>query len=262
MSQTPPDLGITQADIDALAKRPYGDTWASYEQLDTRLPYHKPMTQTHIGTRIKEIVEDGYDLKLNDYQCYDEAFRKVLNQRIVEHFWMREIGAETVELFVFYLNRTMREIMPLYDPIFQKLADPNFDPFSTVDVTTTNNANAESHGTSQTSSTDKASSNTTAQANNVNSNAPGVRLSQPAASQDQFWNTGAFNGSTADSTSNDDASALGKSDDTSLANYINHVKGFSGVPGFALLKAWLDNYVYPLNSLFSELEPCFSQIWN
>ena len=98
-------------------------------------PNDVPLIQTRISPRLKEVLEYGYDLKLNDYEIYDEAFRPILNQRIVDHFYLREIGASTIEQFIFYLNRTMREVMPVYNPVFKRLADPELDPFNNQDTT-------------------------------------------------------------------------------------------------------------------------------
>lgn len=69
-------------------------------------------------TELRYIVETGFDLGLKDYPIFDENYRTTLNQKIIEHYYFREIGFETAELFKFFLNRTMREIMPYYNKLY------------------------------------------------------------------------------------------------------------------------------------------------
>ena len=58
-------------------------------------------------------------LGLSDYPIFDESYREGLNMKIIRHYYMREIGAETFALFRQYLRRTMFEIMPYYNKLYQ-----------------------------------------------------------------------------------------------------------------------------------------------
>ena len=41
----------------------------------------------------------AYDkLGLADYPIFDEAYRQTLNDKIIRHYWVYEIGSETVEI--------------------------------------------------------------------------------------------------------------------------------------------------------------------
>lgn len=70
-------------------------------------------------TTIRTLIENGYHLYLDNYPIFNENHRAALNQKIVEHFYFREIGFETAELFNFHLQRTMNEIMPYYNKLYQ-----------------------------------------------------------------------------------------------------------------------------------------------
>lgn len=52
------------------------------------------------------------------YPIYLEAHRQELNEKILQHFYFREIGAETYAQWKFYLNRKLNEIMPYYNELF------------------------------------------------------------------------------------------------------------------------------------------------
>lgn len=207
-------------------------------------PNDVPIIQTRISPRLKEVLEYGYDLKLDDYQIYSEDFRPILNQRIVDHFYLREIGASTIEQFIFYLNRTMREVMPVYDPVFRRLATPDLDLFRNSDTT------SEWRQTGR--NTSKDSSTATNESKTFNSNAPQINMS--GKNMEDYWNTGVFSSGDG-STTTDGAS-------TSLADYVGRTHGLVGVSQGQALREWLDLYVNPLTSLYDDLEPCFSQLYS
>lgn len=75
-------------------------------------------------------------LGLDAYPIYDESHRDRLNSMICDHFYMREIGAETVSLFRLFLRRTMNEIMPYYNDLYRS-AELIVDPLREIDVVTT-----------------------------------------------------------------------------------------------------------------------------
>lgn len=67
-----------------------------------------------------------------DFPLYDNSYRKALETKIVNHYYFREIGAETAAHFKFMLSRTLNEIMPYYNQLY-KAADHDFNPFYDVD---------------------------------------------------------------------------------------------------------------------------------
>ena len=61
-------------------------------------------------------------LGLDAYPIFDESYRDGLNRKIVDHYYMREIGAETAGLFRLFMRRTMNEIMPYYNKLYETQA--------------------------------------------------------------------------------------------------------------------------------------------
>lgn len=78
------------------------------------------------------LVESGFDIGLKDYPIWDEDYRNILNDKIIKHYWFREIGAETPGLFTFWLNRTMHEIMPYYNQLYRTTIY-EYNPIHNVD---------------------------------------------------------------------------------------------------------------------------------
>ena len=127
-------------------------------------------------TRLCDLVDDGYDLGLAtaDYPIFDEAHRAGLNQRILDHWALYEIGQETPNMFKFALNRRLREVMPFYNQLYlsEKIV---FDPLSTMDYTDTTDT-SNTLNTLQ-DSTSNNTNNTGSKARVVSSELPQVHLS-------------------------------------------------------------------------------------
>lgn len=68
------------------------------------------------------------------YPIFDEAYRPVLESKILKHFYTREIGLETVGLWKLKLDTKMNEIMPYYNLYYQS-ALLEFNPLYTKDIT-------------------------------------------------------------------------------------------------------------------------------
>lgn len=72
-------------------------------------------------------------LGLDDYPIFDELYRQTLNDKIIRRYYMREIGFETVGLFVWNLRTHMHEIMPYYNELYKTLNIID-DPLYTRDM--------------------------------------------------------------------------------------------------------------------------------
>lgn len=73
-----------------------------------------------------------------DFPIYDESYRSVLETKILNHYYTREIGFETVGLWKHFLNMRLNEIMPYYNQLYKSTLY-EFNPLYDVDLTTTSN---------------------------------------------------------------------------------------------------------------------------
>lgn len=101
---------------------------------------------------------------LSKYPIFDESYRSRLNDKIIDHYFFREIGQETAAQFAQMMKRTMQEIMPKYNRLYKVLEtdlshplsdftrhrDIDEDLKSEIDGT----SSTRSNGTSSTESTD------------------------------------------------------------------------------------------------------------
>ena len=80
------------------------------------------------------------------YPIFDEAYRPVLESKILLHYYTREICEETVGLWKLRLKAKLNEIMPYYNKLYQsELLD--FNPLHDVDYTKEGNREQDEDNT-------------------------------------------------------------------------------------------------------------------
>lgn len=94
---------------------------------------------------VDEIIEKARNKIFQNYPIFNENHRAELEHKILKHYYMREIGFETVGLFKLFLNERMAEIMPYYNKLYESETF-EFDPFKNVDVWNTHEQFAEAGG--------------------------------------------------------------------------------------------------------------------
>lgn len=67
-----------------------------------------------------------------NFPIFDENYREVLERKILKHYYVREIGAETYGLWKFYLANRLNEIMPYYNKLYNSEL-LSFNPLYEVD---------------------------------------------------------------------------------------------------------------------------------
>lgn len=106
-------------------------------------------------TKVDNIVEKARHTIFEKYPIFDENYRSILETKILKHFYTREIGFETVGLWLLKLNQKMCEIMPYYNQFYesQKLT---FNPLVNI---STSQASTRDDNTTSNSQTAQATSN-------------------------------------------------------------------------------------------------------
>lgn len=205
----------------------------------------------------------GLDLGLRDYPIFDENYREHLNQRIYDHFVYRRIAADTPQLFVFYLNRLMRENMPAYNAIYKALLKQDFDPFDTTVTDAGGHTKGKSDSASNTtqSSTGNTTGSSESTSTSILSDTPATFMNDPTEPRymsqlTQNKSTGSNKG-----TSKNDATDSTTSRSNSLSDYINHLKGRSGYFGSNVTNMLTSGFMNTDRMVCEMLEPCFIQLW-
>lgn len=105
--------------------------------------YDESQDYMKIGDVISKARSKVFDF---DYPLFDEAYRSVLETKILKHFYLREIGTETVALWKHFLDMRLNEIMPYYNKLYEsELIE--FNPLYDVDLTKDYNKDSKGTGT-------------------------------------------------------------------------------------------------------------------
>ena len=101
------------------------------------------LTESKGYDSVDEIIESARP-KIFDfnYPIFDESYRKVLETKILLHYYTREICEETVGLWKLRLKTKMNEIMPFYNKLYESELI-QFDPMYDTDYQKVGNRNED-----------------------------------------------------------------------------------------------------------------------
>lgn len=95
------------------------------------------------ATSVNAIVAKSWDtIFYTKVPFFDEAYRQPLCQKILKHYYLREIGAETQGIWKLWVNTRLEEIMPYYNLLY-KSALLDFNPLYDVDITRQHDRNVK-----------------------------------------------------------------------------------------------------------------------
>lgn len=195
------------------------------------------------------------DYNLSDYLT-DEEIKVIedkgvwskdqLAERILDHFYTREIGTDAIGQFMLFVKDKLREVMETYAPIIYS-ASIKYDPLVNVNFSETYS------GTSGASS----QSNTTSNGSGlvVNSDTPQGQINKNEILQGKY----------ASSTGANENSSTGQSitDSNGREEYVKTTKGNSGVSATsqAMIRQYRDVIRAVNTEIVYELEPLFMGIY-
>lgn len=196
-----------------------------------------------------ELIEsNGGNIGLDDYELFNEAHREILNGKIVDQYTTREIGQESVPLFIHRMRRKMNLIMPAYNELY-KTTLIDFDPLLTVYMETEGESENE-----QTSDT-KNKSVTATTAESSGSGASYEMPSQQLQDKNERYATAA-NDSKSDATNSGTSDDESKSTTDGTAKSLSKTKGYQGSAADLIIRARAAIINVDL-LIVDELEPLF-----
>lgn len=212
----------------------------------------------------REEVENWFkDYCINNYLRPEEV-ETILNaniwskdrlaSKIVDHYYMREIGYETIALFKHYAKVYMQEIMERYLPLIYSNSI-EYDPLVNVDYKEEFTRNITGSGESESEST----SNNSASGLSVNSDTPQGQISKENILAGNYAsNTGASE-TESEITDNTSSSNSNTTDET----YTKKVKGNSGVSATAqkMIQQYRENIIAIDEQIIKELDKIFMGLY-
>lgn len=182
-----------------------------------------------------------------NYPIFDEAYRGVLETKILKHYYMREIGLETVGLWKHYLDMKMNEIMPYYNQLY-KSELLNFNPLYDVDIIT------EHTGTKDGTATTKGDTLNNGKTSSYYSDTPQGGVNNL---ENLKYLTSA--------TINDSSGVTSNENNTTIKDteqYLEHVKGKNGGTSYAkMLEDYRNTFLNIDLKVINELNGLFMGLW-
>ena len=214
-------------------------------ELFTPIKYNPPLYT-------KEQVEGFFkDYELSDYLTSSQIqtittagiwSKDKLAKKIVNHYYMREIGQETIGLWIHYVKDTMDLLMEEYLPLIYS-ASISYDPLINVDYTETftRTANVDNTGSSTSDSSSIG----------ISSDTPQGRVSKASILAGNYAT--ATTGSEVDNTTNTTSGS------ESEEEYTKRMVGNSGVSATAqkMIEQYRDNIRAIDREIIEKLEYCF-----
>lgn len=212
----------------------------------------------------KEEVEGFFkDYELSDFLTSEQIAtieetgiwnKDKLAKGIVNHYYMRELGQETIGLFIHYAKVTMEELMEEYLPLIYSSAI-QYDPLVNVDYTETftRTANVDNTGRSVSDSTNSGDSI------GITSDTPQGRITKQNILAGNYAT--ATSGTETSGSINNVTNTISGSD--SEEEYTKRMKGNSGVSATAqkMIEQYRDNIRAINREIIEKLESLFMGLY-
>lgn len=170
--------------------------------------------------------------------------KEQLAKRIIDHYYMREVGSDSVGRFKLFAKDTMNEIMESYAPLIYSLSI-KYDPLNNMDYTETYTGSNDSNTNS--------SSRANGSGLTVGSDTPQGRISKSAILAGDYASS--TSASENENTVSDSSSNVGSQ------RYSKNIKGNSGVKAQELIREYRQNIRALNTEIVYKLEPLFMGLY-
>ena len=185
-----------------------------------------------------------------------------LAQKIIDHYYMEEIGVETVALFKRRVKVAMQEIMEEKLPLIYSVAI-KYDPLVNVDFTETYEGEKSDTASSTTTSSSTGTATSSSSSLAVNSDTPQGQISKDAILQGSYASSTSADEVSDSSETSSEGSNEGSSESSGTNSYTKRVKGNSGVSATAqkMVEQYRQNIVMIDRDIIQDLSKLFMAIY-
>lgn len=198
------------------------------------------LTESAGASKVDEIIAKAAPIVFNfDWPIFDEAYRLGLEEKILRHYYTREIGEETVGLWKLRLEDRLNLVMPKYNQLYES-AKLEFNPFYDVNYTRqgTNSGEGTSSGT------------TNSTGNNMHSDTPQNGLES------------VLNGEYLTDADVSNSESSSSSQNSSSGEFQESIKGkMPGASYSRLLKEYRQTFLNIDRMVIDELNDLFMGVW-
>jgi len=181
-------------------------------------------------------------------------YRPILNGKIFDHYMNMEIGYESIGMFQQGMRRTMNEIMPFYNQMYESLS-VEINPLSTTSLHTDNTM------------TDLQVANQTAESTNSSSSGGSARTVQSDTPQTQLEGAEDYASGAVDTNSQNATAGTGNqvnsSTTTDNASGVTNITGYQGAASDLLMR-FRESFINPDMMVINDLkiQELFIGVWD
>lgn len=209
-------------------------------------------------------IEHSRDKIFNfDFPIFDEAYRPVLETKILKRYYTREICCETVGRWKLFLEQRLNEIMPYYNKLYESELiefNPFYDVNLTIDHKTENEGTEVGSGTRNTDTEGNENIDGTyweyysdtpqGTVGNLNDLTYLTNATKNTKDESKDYTQGVDEETTSNKTVN------------STEDYLEHIVGKRGGQTYArMLKEWRDTFLNIDMMILDDLQDLFFNLW-
>ena len=182
---------------------------------------------------------------------FDEEYRSVLCQKILKHYYLREICCETVGIWTLWMNTRLEEIMPYYNQLYES-AKIEFNPMHDVDLT-------REHKRTENEKTDGNLTST----NNSTNNSKELYSDTPQGSITNLENSAYLTNATiTENETNSNSDSTTTNNVNTIEDYIETITGKQGTESFSsLLNKFRETFLNIDMQVIDEFSDLFFGLW-
>ena len=217
--------------------------------------------------QIDDVISNSWNKIFDNFPIFDESYRSVLCSKILNHYYTREISAETVGLWQLWLNTRMGEIMPYYNKLYES-ALLEFDPFKDVNYSRnhggTFTGDTRRNGRSDVSVDNSVTSNGTSNSKNLFSDTPQGAITN-IENESYLTNATLIKDTDTNTTNTDGNSTTQNTETTGITNTDNWIETIVGkqstVSYSKLLQEFRDTFLNIDVMIINDLSDLFMNLW-
>lgn len=182
---------------------------------------------------------------------FDEEYRSILCQKILKHYYLREICCETVGIWTLWMNTRLEEIMPYYNQLYES-AKIDFNPMHDVDLT-------REHKRTENEKTDGNLTST----NNSTNNSKELYSDTPQGSITNLENSAYLTNATiTENGTNSNSDSTTTNNVNTIEDYIETITGKQGTESFSsLLNKFRETFLNIDMQVIDEFSDLFFGLW-
>ena len=209
---------------------------------------------------VDNIIANSWDkIFTNKAPFFDEAYRSVLCQKILKHYYLREICCETVGIWTLWMNTRLEEIMPYYNQLYES-AKIEFNPMHDMDLTREHKRTEnEETNTNRTSKSDGTSAST--------NNSKELYSDTPQGSITDLENNSYLTNATITENTGENTTTLNNEDESSnnvntIEDYTETITGKQGTESYSsLLNKFRETFLNIDMLVIEEFSDLFFGLW-